>query len=348
MTHMFRFHAAPASIIGGSVRIHPPDDDHHLVRHPPPGETLRQPAPRIRHRGNHPRRKSHARWIAPAAALIGIAALAASKAIGPQGAFFMAGFSFLVAGLALFRVAGASRSSPSKERPAPPLTLSHLARLNIARRPTRSLVVVGSLAAGLFLVVSVTAFQKHGVGDWRDRASGSGGFAFWIETTTAVHRSSASDSTADILNLGDQRAKLGEILPFRIGTGDDASCFNLNSVTRPRLLATDTAALEQRGSFTIKSTAPGIDPSWKSLREGEPDVLRAFIDETTLMWVLKKSPATASTTPTNRETPSRWKSPAPSTVPFSKAASSSTNNVSSSATRPPVAISFSSPTPPAT
>jgi ABC-type antimicrobial peptide transport system permease subunit len=225
--------------------------------------------------------KSHVRWIAPAAVIMGVATLLGSKMIGAQGAFFLAGFSFLIAGLSLFRVAGTSRSSPS-------LTLAHLARLNIARRPTRSLVVVGSLAAGLFLVVSVTAFQKHGAGDWQKRSSPSGGFAFWIETTTPVHRSSASDSTADILNLGDQRSKLGDILPFRIGSGDDASCFNLNSVTRPRLLATDTTVLEQRGSFTIKSTASGIEPTWKSLREG--DTIRAFIDETTLMWVLKKKP----------------------------------------------------------
>jgi hypothetical protein len=225
--------------------------------------------------------KSRARWIAPAAAIIGFVALLGSNMIGAQGAFFLAGFSFLIAGLALFRVVGKPRSSSS-------LTITQLARLNIARRPTRSMVVVGSLAAGLFLVVSVTAFQKHGGGDWQKRSSPSGGFAFWIETTTPVHRSSASDSTADILNLGDQRGNLGDILPFRIGTGDDASCFNLNSVSRPRLLATDTSVLEQRGSFTIKSTAPGIEPTWKSLREG--DTIRAFIDETTLMWVLKKKP----------------------------------------------------------
>jgi putative ABC transport system permease protein len=285
---LFRFHAATASIVGGVIGfILLMMTTIWFVTH---RQAKRSASLRLESGTEEITRggKSHARWIAPAAAIIGLIALVASKAIGPQGAFFLAGFSFLVAGLALFRVAGASRSSPSKERPAPSLTVAHLARLNTARRPTRSLVVVGSLAAGLFLVVSVTAFQKHGGGDWQERASGSGGFAFWIETTTPVHRSSASDSTADILNLGDQRAKLGDILPFRIGTGDDASCFNLNSVTRPRLLATDTAALEQRGSFTIKSTADGIAPSWKSLREG--DTLRAFIDETTLMWVLKKKP----------------------------------------------------------
>jgi ABC-type antimicrobial peptide transport system permease subunit len=286
--HMFRFHAATASIVGGVIGF--VFLMMTMIWFVTRRQAKRAASLRLESGSEEITRdgKSHARWIAPVAAIIGVAALAASNAIAPQGAFFLAGFSFLIAGLALFRVAGASRSRPSKERPAPPLTIPHLARLNIARRPTRSLVVVGSLAAGLFLVVSVTAFQKHGGGDWQKRSSPSGGFAFWIETTSPVHRSSTSDSTADILNLGNDRAKLGDILPFRIGTGDDASCFNLNSVARPRLLATDTRALQQRGSFTIKSTAPGIDPSWKSLREG--DALRAFIDETTLMWVLKKKP----------------------------------------------------------
>jgi putative ABC transport system permease protein len=280
---LFRFHAAPASILGGIIGfiLLMMTTIWFVTRR----QAKRSASLRLESGTEEITRagKSHARWIAPVAAIIGLAALLGSKAIGPQGAFFLAGFSFLVAGLALFKLRSAKPASTAFD-------LAHLARLNIARRPTRSLVVVGSLAAGLFLVVSVTAFQKHGGGDWREHSSGTGGFAFWIETTTAVHRSSASDSTADILNLGDQRGKLGDILPFRVGTGDDASCFNLNSVVRPRLLATDTAALEQRGSFTINSTAHGIAPSWKSLREGDPEVLRAFIDETTLMWVLKKKP----------------------------------------------------------
>ena len=278
---MFRFHAATASIVGGIIGfiLLMMITIWFVTRR----QAKRSASLRLESGSEEILRsgKSHARWIAPAAAIIGVATILGSKTIGAQGAFFLAGFSFLIAGLALFRVTGASRSSPS-------LTITHLARLNIARRPTRSMVVVGSLAAGLFLVVSVTAFQKHGGGDWQKRSAPSGGFAFWIETTTPVHRNSASVTNADILNLGDQRGKLGDILPFRLGTGDDASCFNLNSVTRPRLLATNTTALEQRGSFSIKSTAPGIEPTWKSLREG--DALRAFIDETTLMWVLKKKP----------------------------------------------------------
>ncbi len=278
---MFRFHASTASIVGGVIGFIflMMTTIWFVTRR----QAKRSASLRLESGTEEINRhgKSDARWIAPAAGLIGIAAIAATKAIGAQGAFFLGGFSFLVAGLALFKLLNTQSKAGAFD-------IARLARLNIARRPARSLVVVGSLAAGLFLVVSVTAFQKHGGGDWQKRSSRSGGFAFWIETTSPVHRSSASDSTADILNLGDDRAKLGDILPFRIGAGDDASCFNLNSVTRPRLLATDTSALEQRGSFSIKSTAPGIKPTWKSLREG--DTLRAFIDETTLMWVLKKKP----------------------------------------------------------
>jgi putative ABC transport system permease protein len=229
--------------------------------------------------------KSCARWILPVSTLVGVAAAASVKLLGAQIAFFLVGFAFLVAGLSAYAgfLARARRATTAVLDPP------RLAALNAARRPLRSLVVVGSLAAGLFLVVSVTAFQKHGGSEWLARTSGTGGFAFWIETTTPVHRSAAADSTTDILRLGNQRNTLGQIVPFRVGRGDDASCFNLNSVARPRLLATDTTALEQRGAFTIKATAPGIQPTWAALRDGDPGVVRAFIDETTLLWVLKKN-----------------------------------------------------------
>jgi len=278
---LFRFHAATTSVAGGLLGfiILMMLTIHWVTRK----QTKRVANLRLESGTEEVTRheKSRARWIAPVAALVGITAFIAYKAIGPQGAFFLAGFSFLISGLALFTIRTSAVASAS-------LTPAHFARLNIARRPARSLVVVGLLAAGLFLVVSVTAFQKHGGEDWQTRSSPTGGFAFWIETTMPIHRGSNIGSVDDILQLGDQRHQLGQILPFRIGTGDDASCFNLNSVTRPRLLATNTASLEQRGSFTIKSTAPGIPPSWQSLREGDPTTLRAFIDETTLLWVLKK------------------------------------------------------------
>ena len=225
-------------------------------------------------------RRSRAPWIAAGAAVVGVASLAASKSIGPQGALFLAGFAFLVAGLALF----AWRLRGRHLLPEEAVHAKGLAALNTSRRPTRSLVVTAALAAGLFLVVSVAAFQKHGGEEWKDPRSGAGGFAFWIETTSPVHRGAGAEG----LEL--QAPAPAALLPFRVGAGDDASCFNLNAVARPRLLATEPSKLE--GRFTIKDTLEGVPRSWRSLddpdRTGPGDALPAFVDETTLLWVLKK------------------------------------------------------------
>lgn len=274
---LFQFYAATPSLIGGTLGFIS------LVMatiffvsrkqaKQSPGLRLEAGIEEIKHQPS-----GRFRWIAIASVIVGASAVAAARFIGPQGAFFLAGICFLTAGLAAYRASLSGISSDGD------MTPSHLARLNSARRPSRSLVVVGTLAAGLFLVVSVTAFQKHDPA-WKEVSSAAGGYALWIETTNPLPPNFQHPD--DILQLGEDRTLLGELLAVRVGTGDDASCFNLNAVTRPRLLAIDTAILEQRNAFTIKTTVPGIEPSWSALRHG--DTLRAFIDETTLLWVLKK------------------------------------------------------------
>lgn len=204
-------------------------------------------------------------------------ALAGSSAIGAQGAFFLAGSGLLVAGLFLHRRAlgrAASRGGP--------MDVARLARLNAARRPSRTGVVVGILACGVFLVVSVAAFRKGGVDDWREKASGTGGYALWVETASPV----MPTGDEPWLDLPDDAAKPAAVLPIRVGEGADASCFNLNQVSRPQLLGVDPAVLSGRGSFTILGTLDGVAPDWSSLGEGE--VMRAFVDQTTLQWALKR------------------------------------------------------------
>ncbi len=275
---LFRFHMSPASTIGGLAGFMM------LVM-----LTIRFVTRRQARRGAGIRlesgteevirsRKTKAPWVAAISLLVGAGALVASKAMGPQGGFFLAGSAFLVAGLAAF----VWRLRRRQFLPEEAIDPSGLAAINTTRRPTRSLVVTASLAAGVFLVVSVAAFQKHGGDEWKNKSSGAGGFAFWIETTSPVHRGSGKEG----LEL--QADPPADLLPFRIGTGDDASCFNLNAVSRPRLLATDVSLLE--GRFTIRSTMFYQEISWSNLTlplsERE---IPAFIDETTLRWVLKRN-----------------------------------------------------------
>ncbi|MEI6674611.1 MAG: FtsX-like permease family protein [Verrucomicrobiota bacterium] len=221
-------------------------------------------------------------WWALGFALLGLAALAGSAGLGVAGAFFLAGCMFLLAGLALYQWVLRRRTAAACGELSP----QRLADLNCGRRATRSLVVVGSLASGVFLVVAVAAFRKHSGDEWKQRGSGSGGFAYWVETTTAVNRGNGTHAANDLLGLGAARSQFGQVLPLRVGAGDDASCFNLNSVTRPRLLATDVAMLARIGAFPLKQVLAGCAKDWNILRQGE--VMRAFVDETTLLWVLKK------------------------------------------------------------
>ena len=94
------------------------------------------------------------------------------------------GLFFLIAGLLNYR----AWLGWSGGRKLEAISARSLATLNSGRRPTRSLVVVGTLACGVFLVIAVTAFQKHGGEEWAEKSSGAGGFAFWIETTNPINR----------------------------------------------------------------------------------------------------------------------------------------------------------------
>lgn len=218
-------------------------------------------------------------WGMIAAAVAGCAALGASSTIGNQGAFFAAGALFLIYGLL------ACRRRLRRGLDERVLDVGRLVEINWRRRGTRTLVVVGSLAAGVFLVVSVAAFRKHGGEGDLARPGGSGGYGWWVEVTNPSGRTAAA-GTEDALGLGSLRGSLGEVMPLRVGGGEAADCFNVSAVGQPRLLAARVAEFDRRGSFAIRKVLPGYEKSWRTLAEGE--VMRAFVDASTLQWVLKR------------------------------------------------------------
>jgi hypothetical protein len=156
--------------------------------------------------------------------------------------------------------------------------------LQLKSRRTRSLTVVGLIATAVFMVLSVASFRKHVGADWLERGSGTGGFAYRIETTAPQNRSRDGKSR-DFDLLERHRAALGDVVPLRVGTGDNADCFNLNSTAQPRLLAVDTSALAARAAFRRQPDGLG----WSAL--AVPDAsgaIPAFVDQNTLLWALKR------------------------------------------------------------
>ncbi len=228
--------------------------------------------------------------IAVAATMISVIALALSgRGLPAQAAFYLAGFSLLVAGLAACRrslsrirsVAGAARD--------PVFDAAELGRLNLNARRARSLTVVGLIAIAVFMVLSVASFRKQVGADWLERASGTGGFAFLVETTAA--QNPARDGKTKGFEIFERDvAELGEIIPLRSGVGDNANCFNLNTTAQPRLLAVDSGRLAARGAFKPKiAGAPEGASGWNALgTSAAAGAIPALVDETTLMWALKR------------------------------------------------------------
>jgi putative ABC transport system permease protein len=222
--------------------------------------------------------------VAVIAALGAAGAMAASgRALPPQGAFYLAGFASLVAGLALCRAWLSRTPRPGRDAALHP---SYLGALNLRARRARNLAVVGLIATAVFMVLSVASFRKHVGSDWLEHGSGTGGFALWVETT--VPQNPARDRTLRGFELfGRATADIGLVVPFRVGAGDNVNCFNLNTTLQPRLLAVDAGVLAARGAFRIKGA-----PGWEALQvrpdAGAGEAIPAFVDENTLLWALKR------------------------------------------------------------
>ena len=111
----------------------------------------------------------------------------------------------------------------------------------------RSLTVVGTLACGVFLVVSVAAFRKEKDTSGNDPKNGYGGFTFWAETSIPLSDPADYSGPDNLFDIASDEA----IVAIRIGEGDDASCFNLNQTANPRLLGMSSDYFQERGSFTF-------------------------------------------------------------------------------------------------
>ena len=231
--------------------------------------------------------RRRAQLLALIAGAAGAGAIAISgRGMPPQGAFYLGGFLFLVAGIALCRSGLAGAGSNPTHRALDP---GYLGALNLRTRRARSLTVVALIATAVFMVLSVASFRKHVGSDWLKRASGTGGFAFWIETTAPQNL--AREARVQGFEVFQRHAaELGEIVPLRAGIGDNVNCFNLNVSSQPKLLAVDAGKLATRVAFSPKVPgATDVASAWKTLRTPiASGAIPALVDETTLMWALKR------------------------------------------------------------
>ena len=170
-------------------------------------------------------------WDTPLAGFAAIAAVAVLIFAGRSaGAFFGAGTLLLIAGIAvsrlvLQRLGGGSSTAVGNTGTAPtvasgaPATLA-LALRGAARRPGRSLTVVAVLASGIFMVVSVNAFRADPMEHARDRASGTGGFTLFGQSTLPIYEDLDSEPARRNYGLSNDAMAGVHCVSMRLREGD--------------------------------------------------------------------------------------------------------------------------------
>ena len=190
--------------------------------------------------------------------------------------FFGAGGLLLIGGLFLFR----SQLGNPQGRDSNLSGLPQLNRRNLGRRPGRSLVTVGSMAAGAFLVVSTGAFRKAPIESILTVDSGTGGFSYWGESASPIYDDLNEAESIALFDLNESLLIKSKIIPLRLRDGDDASCLNLNKALRPKIYGVKLSDFEERFSFA--------EGNWSSLSQNiGGGVVPALVDQNTLLWALK-------------------------------------------------------------
>ena len=200
--------------------------------------------------------------------------------------FLGAGAILLVAGMALSHWTLAALSGKTSEGIR---SIAALAARNAGRRRGRGLAVIGMIAAGSFLVIAVGANRKSAIGDPFRRDSGTGGFAFYANTSLPVFQNLNSAEGREAYGLDAELLNGTHFLPFRVSEGDEASCLNLNRAQRPRLLGVDPESIDATNPFTFTRILDEalIEHPWRMLDSFSPgDVIPAIADQYTAMWAL--------------------------------------------------------------
>ena len=203
--------------------------------------------------------------------------------------FLAAGGLFLLGGLAMMNL---FLIRTTLKRSAGITRFFQLVLKNVALHRNRTLAVVTLLSLGTFSIVITGANRKTFYGVETDRSSGTGGFLFWAETVIPIMNDLNTPAGADAYGLKDEDIldSVHFIQLTRLD-GDDASCLNLNQVSRPVILGVPPCFFDRIQAFSFTGLLPSVDKGhpWKYLEKRlAQDVIPGFADETVITWGLRK------------------------------------------------------------
>ncbi|MBW8330635.1 MAG: ABC transporter permease, partial [Prolixibacteraceae bacterium] len=206
-----------------------------------------------------------------------------SGEINPE-MFFISGFGLLPGLILLFDFWMRRLAVQEKDMQ---FSLQTFLLKRIAGERRRNVMIVSFLSVGVFMVVSTGLNRKDLTSKAELPSSGTGGYDYFVETTMPVLFDANSQQGREDLNI----PETAELVQFQSQPGDDASCLNLNKISRPRLIACNPAAFDQREAFTFATRTDELDAQnpWLTLKKTlADDVIPAIADQTVIQWGLMK------------------------------------------------------------
>jgi putative ABC transport system permease protein len=203
--------------------------------------------------------------------------------------FLAAGGLFLLGGLFLVNFFLA-RGTMKKTDDIP--GFFNLVLKNASLHRSRTMAVVALLSVGTFSVIITGANRKTFYGEETARGSGTGGFLLWAETAIPVMNNLNTPGGAKAYGLQDEEVlKQVRFVQMSRLDGDDASCLNLNQVSRPVLLGVQSAVFDKLHAFGFRNILAPVDKEhpWKSLEKSTgKNIIPGFADETVITWGMRK------------------------------------------------------------
>lgn len=163
-----------------------------------------------------------------------------------------------------------------------------LALRNLSFDFKRNITIIGILAIGIFIVISTGANRIDFNRNANDNTSGTGDYSLYIETNLTVNSDLSTTEGREKLGI-ESNAKDVTFLQLLKYTSDDASCLNLNRITRPSVLGVDVKILSARNSFSFVGANSEVS-GWELLQQPMgKNCIPAVADQTVIVWGMGKA-----------------------------------------------------------
>lgn len=166
-----------------------------------------------------------------------------------------------------------------------------VSRRYYAFHPSKAIMPVLLIGAGLFAVVITGVNRVRITSQSMSSEGGTGGYQLWAETSVPIKEDVNNITGRKAFGLDETLFTGVTFIQARKGAGDDASCLNLNLVASPPLLGINTADFIKNRSFSFSSIIKAGQKSdpWRIIDSGPSgNTIFGFADQTVLEWGLRK------------------------------------------------------------